>query len=88
MNPEYYVKSGLNKLFTKILMFLREVFTKNIIVHACIYFDWGRIMPRNWGDDINYHLLKRLVNKNVIPYDQSILSNRKHKSCLCVLVVL
>lgn len=85
MNPEYYVKSGSNKLFTKILMFLREVFTKNIIVHACIYFDWGRIMPRNWGDDINYHLLKRLVNKNVIPYDQSILSNRKHKSCfMCI----
>ena len=85
MNPEYYVKSGFNKLFTKILMFLREVFTKNIIVHACIYFDWGKIMPRNWGDDINYHLLKLLAHKNIIPYDQSILSNRKHKTCyMCI----
>ena len=85
MKPEYYVKTGLNKTFTKILVLLREVFTPNIIVHACIYFDWGKIMPRNWGDDINYHLLKRLTRKNIIPYDQSSLANRKHKTCyMCI----
>lgn len=85
MDPEYYVKTGINKAFTKMLMMSRELFTPNIIVHACIYFDWGKIMSRNWGDDINYHLLKKLTHKNVIPYDQSSLANRKHKTChMCI----
>lgn len=85
MNSEYYVKTNFNKFYTKILMMLRELLTSNIIVHACIYFDWGKIMSRNWGDDINYHLLKKLTNKNIIPYDQSTLANRQHKTCyMCI----
>lgn len=85
MNPEYYKKRGVNKIYTKVVMMFRELFTQNIIVHACIYFDWGKIMPRNWGDDINYHLLKKLTQKNIIPYDQSSLANRLHKTCyMCI----
>lgn len=85
MKPDYYVKSGLNKTFTKITVFLREFFTPNIIVNACLYFDWGKIMPRNWGDDINFHLLKTITQKNIIPYDCSSLANRLHKKCyMCI----
>lgn len=85
MNPQYYIKTGLNLAFSKVSILLREIFTPSIVIHACIYFNWGKIMPRNWGDDINYHLLKRLTKKSIIPYDMSILSNRTHKTCyMCI----
>lgn len=85
MKPEYYVKTGLNKVVTKVYVLLQEFFTPSLIVHACIYFNWGRIMSRNWGDDINYHFLKRVTRKNIIPYDQSVLANRRHKTCyMCI----
>lgn len=85
MNPDFYVKTGINKTYTKIVMMFKELFTQNIIVHACIYFSWGKIMHRNWGDDINYFLLKKLTHKNIIPYDISTIANRRHKKCyMCI----
>ena len=52
-----YDKSKINKTISKAVNTFRELFTKNIVVNACLFYDAGRVMPRNWGDDINYFLI-------------------------------
>lgn len=72
-------KSKINKTFSKIVNTLRELFTRHIVVNACLFYDAGRVMPRNWGDDINYFLLKRLFKRGIVCYDYSSIAHRTNK---------
>lgn len=74
-----YNKGKINKSVSKAVNFFREVFTRHIIVNACLFYDAGKVMPRNWGDDINYFLLKKLFRRNIVCYDYSSLSHRMKK---------
>lgn len=74
-----YDKSKMNKAISKVVNTFRELFTKHIVVNACLFYDAGRVMPRNWGDDINYFLIKRLFRRNIVCYDYSLMSHRMRK---------
>ena len=74
-----YNKGKINKSVSKAVNLLREIFTRHIIVNACLFYDVGRVMPRNWGDDINYFLLKKLFRRNIVCYDYSSMSHRMRK---------
>lgn len=73
---EKYKKKGFNRILTKLFNMLAELFTKHIVVNAFIYYDKGKILSRNWGDDINYFFLKRLFRREIVSYDYSSLSHR------------
>lgn len=74
-----YTENTINKLISKVINTLREIFTKHIVVNACLFYKAGRVMPRNWGDDINYFFLKKIFRRNVVCYDYSPLSHRIDK---------
>lgn len=76
---EQYRKKGFNKSISKLINTLRETFTRHIVVNACLFYDAGKIMPRNWGDDINYFLLKKIFKRNIVCYDYSSISHRTNK---------
>lgn len=40
----------------------------NIIVNAWIRIRFGRVKHRNWGDELNYFLLREITGKNVSSY--------------------
>ena len=75
-----YDKSKINIIISKILNTYRELFTKHIVVNACLFYDAGKVMPRNWGDDINYFLLKELFKRNIVCYDYSSIAHRTNKN--------
>lgn len=71
-----YTESAINKFISKVINALLEIFTKHIVVNACLFYKAGRVMPRNWGDDINYFFLNKIFRRNVVCYDYSTLSHR------------
>lgn len=75
-----YDKSKINIIISKILNTYRELFTKHIVVNACLFYDAGKVLPRNWGDDINYFLLKELFKRNIVCYDYSSIAHRTNKN--------
>lgn len=79
MMGDKYKVSSINKFISKAINLLREIFTRHIVVNACLFYDAGRVMPRNWGDDINYFLLKKIFKRNIVCYDYSSISHRTNK---------
>ncbi len=72
-------KSVWKERITKLVNLFRELFLPSAVVHAFIYFDGWKVMPRNWGDDINYFFLHKLWRKAIVCYDSSSLSHRLKK---------
>lgn len=48
-----YNQSRLSVIFNKIVMAFIDVFCHPICINACLHYSYGRLMHRNWGDDIN-----------------------------------
>ena len=74
-----YQYSFINQLFTKIKNLYIDLFCSPIVANACLFYSWGRIVHRNWGDDINYFLLKALTRRHISYLYTSSLSMRKKK---------
>lgn len=36
-----------------------------ILIHAWVKIKYGKIQPHNWGDELNYYLLKALTKRPV-----------------------
>lgn len=77
---EKYREKGFNRMLTKLFNMFTELFSRHIVVNAFIYYNQGKILPRNWGDDINYHFLKKLFRRNIVCYDYSTISHRTDKN--------
>ena len=75
-----YNYSALNRLVSKIVILFKDIFLKPITVNACLHYSWGRLVHRNWGDDINIYLLKRLFQRSISPLFFSSISMRKRKN--------
>lgn len=75
-----YNKTGINKIISKYINTIIELFTKHIVVNACLFYNAGKIMHRNWGDDINYFFLKKLFKRNIVCYDYSSIAHRTNKN--------
>ena len=60
-----YKHSSFNIIFTKIKTLLLDLFCHPICINACLHYSWGKLMHRNWGDDINVFLVERLFNRKV-----------------------
>ena len=78
MNNKYKANK-INRSISKAINTLCETFTRHIVVNACLFYDAGKVMPRNWGDDINYFLLKKIFKRNIVCYDYSSISHRTDK---------
>lgn len=74
-----YAAGGLSNGITKLVNLAREIFTPAIIVNGYIYQRYGRVLHRNWGDDLNYYLLRQITGRQVVVYDYSSLAHRLHK---------
>lgn len=63
---DLYNKSFIYRQFVKAINSLIYVFTRRIMyVKAWVNIRFGKVIPNNWGDDINVHLLKMISNREV-----------------------
>lgn len=60
-----YHYSSFNKQITKLKNLYIDLFYSPIVINACLFYSWGKVVHRNWGDDINYFLLKALTKKKI-----------------------
>ncbi|WP_418983905.1 polysaccharide pyruvyl transferase family protein [Alistipes sp.] len=74
-----YREHGVSKLATKTVNLIREILGDPIIVNAFVYQHFGRVVHRNWGDDINYFFLRTITGRKIVVYDYSSLAHRLHK---------
>lgn len=71
---DLYNKFFIYRQFVKVINSLIYVFTPRILyIKAWVNIRYGKVLPNNWGDDINVHLLE-------------IISNRKVGVCNCSLI--
>lgn len=50
-----------------------------IVVSAWVIVRYGRVVHRNWGDDINVYLLERMTGRRVVIKNQSAFHNRFYR---------
>lgn len=55
-----YKQSKSSEIVTKVVMSLKDIFCRPICVNACLHYSYGRLLHRNWGDDINVFFLEKL----------------------------
>ena len=72
MNKAPYHITSFNRTFTKYLFFLKELFARPIYITAVLHYSYGRLLHRNWGDDINIFFLKELFQRNVFSFLHSL----------------
>lgn len=77
-----YDQSQLSVIFNKIVMAFIDVFCHPICINACLHFSYGRLMHRNWGDDINIYILEKLWNRKLSYLYYSTLSIRSQKTTI------
>ena len=77
---EKYEYSKLNVLFTKLSVWVKELFTSPICINACLHYDKGRVVHRNWGDDINVFFLEKLWKRSMTPLWMSSRFNKPGKA--------
>lgn len=75
-----YAAGKLSKWTTKLVNLTREIFTPSVIVNGYIYQHYGQVLHRNWGDDLNYYLIREMTGRHVVVYDYSSLAHRLHKT--------
>lgn len=53
-----------------IIRFLNTIYSlfsfNNIYINACTHISFNRIKHENYGDDLNYYIIKKLTGKNII----------------------
>ena len=69
-----YKKSFINNQISVLWNTMIDLFCHPIIIEACIHFDKGKVIHRNWGDDINIFFLKKLFKRNIAVFHYSIFS--------------
>lgn len=72
VNKAPYHITSFNRTFTKYLFFLKELFARPIYITAVLHYSYGRLLHRNWGDDINIFFLKELFQRNVFSFLHSL----------------
>lgn len=68
------------QIFHKIInSIIYLTFRNPIVITAWVDVRYGRVVHRNWGDDINVSLLQRMTGRRVIVKNQSIFHNRFYR---------
>ena len=68
-------------LFVNTLYYLCvSIWRKDIVVNALIEQRGGKIVHKNFGDDLNYYLLQELTGKKVIAVNNLLLKKNLHKN--------
>ena len=80
-----YKISKLSKSINKLLTLLIDIFCNPIVVNACLHYDYGCLLHRNWGDDINVYLLKRIWNRPISYLYSSTFAMRKEQDNFIVI---
>lgn len=75
-----YQYSLINQSIIKMRNLYIDLFCSPIVVNACLFYSWGRIVHCNWGDDINYFLLKALTRRHISYLYTFSLPKRKKKN--------
>ncbi len=52
-----YNQSRLSMSVTKAVMTFKDLFLNPICINACLHYSYGKLLHRNWGDDINVIIL-------------------------------
>lgn len=72
--PRYFINS-------LVYIFYR----RTILVNAFVEIRYGKVMHRNWGDDINVYLLEKISQKKVVIRNQSLFHwNSKFLNFICI----
>lgn len=74
-----YHYSPLNRKVTQLITCIQDLLYKPIYINACLHYSWGKIVHRNWGDDINTFLLEILFRKKISPLYFSSIAMRFNK---------
>lgn len=70
-------KLHIHQIFHKTINSLIYLTYRNpIVVSAWVIVRYGRVVHRNWGDDINVYLLERMTGRRVVVKNQSAFHNR------------
>ena len=69
-----YKKSFINNQISVLWNTMIDMFCHPIIIEACIHFDKGKVLHRNWGDDINIFFLQILFKRNIAVFHYTIYS--------------
>lgn len=81
-----FIKFPSIRILTKGINSIYYFFQRNpLVIKAWIKVRWGRVIPNNWGDDINYYLLGMISKRSVIIATQSLYHLlRKPKNYICI----
>lgn len=71
-----YRESKLSEFITKFISILKDLACNPIPINACLHYRYGIMRHRNWGDDLNMFLLKRLWNRPLTYLYTSIIASR------------
>ena len=64
---DLYNKSFIYRQFVKAINSIIYVFTRRIMyVKAWVDVRFGKVIPNNWGDDINVYLIEMISNRSSI----------------------
>ena len=72
MKRNLYQTTKFDRNITKTYFLLKELFTRPVYITAVLHYSYGRLLHRNWGDDINIFFLKELFQRNVFSFLHSI----------------
>lgn len=75
-----YNQSRLSMSVTKAVMTFKDLFLNPICINACLHYSYGKLLHRNWGDDINIYFLEKLWKCPISYLYASPLSFRKRKT--------
>lgn len=58
--------SLLNKRITRIKFYFYDYFHP-LIINGALYYSNGRLLPNNWGDDLNINFLSKIIDHKIAP---------------------
>lgn len=74
-----YEVSSLSEITTKLVSAVKDVLCCPITINACLHYNYGILMHRNWGDDLNIYLLDKLWGRTLSYMYTSTMAIRKHR---------
>ena len=73
-----YNYSFFNRIITKLKTLWIDLFHNPILVNACLFYSYGRLVHRNWGDDINHFFIECIFRRKISYLYNSSLSMRRN----------
>ena len=73
-----YSYSFFNRIITKLKTLWIDLFHNPILVNACLFYSYGRLVHRNWGDDINHFFIECIFRRKISYLYNSSLSMRRN----------